>query len=416
MVTTFLINTGINTILLGLTPIEKWEAARRFDADVVSERWFILAGIAAIIMLVVLFILISRKTWKKEQNITNQLFFDYANSKGLSQRECEILLDITIITKLKRSESIFTMVTAFDRGAAELIEESRAQHGVETAKSLSTELSVMREKLGFQKKTPVAKPKKPTSREIPAGKKLHVTRRKDGDVADIESTVLENNDIELTIELSVSLESGPGEQWRVRYYFGASVWEFETSVISCDDNILVLNHSDNVRFINRRRFVRVPVNRPTFIAHFPFAKTLSTNDENNIDNFGEGQDPANSTGDKWGPPEFVPANVTELAGPGLRIETPLEVKIGDRVLVVLQLNEEKSDDSDSQKDASKIPLRIVEDIGEVRHAKVIESGFSIAVELTGVNDSNVSELIRATNAALMKTKGKTRDVPEPATV
>ena len=58
----------------------------------------------------------------------------------------------------------------------------------------------------------------------------------------------------------------------------------------------------------------------------------------------------------------------------------------------------------------------MEDIGEVRHAKVIESGFSIAVELTGVNDSNISELIRATNAALMKTKGKTGDVPEPATV
>jgi hypothetical protein len=214
--------------------------------------------------------------------------------------------------------------------------------------------------------------------------------------------------------LSVSLESKPGEQWCVRYYFGASVWEFETSVISCNDNVLVLNHSDNVRFINRRRFFRVPVNRPTFIAPFPFAKTLSTNDEN--DNEGEGQDPANSTGDNWGPPEFVPANVTELAGPGLRIETPLEVNVGDRVLVVLQLSEEENMDSSLRNARSKTPLRIVEDIGEVRHAKVIENGFSIAVELTGVNDSNISELIRATNAALMKTKGKTQDIPEPAAV
>ena len=85
------------------------------------------------------------------------------------------------------------------------------------------------------------------------------------------------------------------------------------------------------------------------------------------------------------------------------------------MLVVLQLNEEGFD-SDSQKADSGTSLRIVEDIGEVRHAKVIEDGFSIAVELTGVNDSNISELIRATNAALMKTKDKTRDVPEPATV
>jgi hypothetical protein len=412
MVTTLLIKMGANAVVLGLTPIEKWQAARRLDVDVMSEHWFILTSIAAIITLVVIFVIVSRKSKKREHNITNQLFSEYANSKGLSSREREILLDITTLTKLKRSESIFTMVTAFDRGADELIEQTRARNGTATAKGLSTELSVLREKLGFQKKTQTIQSKKTSSREIPAGKKLHVTRRKSDDVADIESTVLDNNDIEFTIELSVSLESKPGEQWCVRYYFGASVWEFETSVISCNGNILVLNHSDNVRFINRRRFLRAPVNRPTFIAHFPFAKTLSTKEEIS----GKEHNSSNGTEDKWGPPEFVPANVTELAGPGLRIEAPLEVNVGDRVLVVLQLNEEESSDSDAQKVDSKIPLRIVEDIGEVRHAKVIESGFSIAVELMGANDSNISELIRATNAALMKTKGKSRNVPEPAAV
>jgi len=417
MVTTFMINAGVNAIVLGLTPIEKWQAARRFDVvDVMTERWFILTSFVAIITLVVLFVIVSQRGKKKELNFTNRLFFEYANSKGLSRRECEILLEITTITKLKRNESIFTMVTAFDRGAVELAEETRAQHGVETARSLNAELSVLREKLGFQKKSPAEKSKKPSSREIPAGKKLHVTRRRSGDVDNIESTVLENNDIELTIKLTASLETKPGEQWCVRYYFGASVWEFETSVISCNDNILVLNHSDNVRFINRRRFLRVPVNKPTFIARFPFAKTLSTNDENNIENSGAEQDSANGTGDTWGPPEFVPANVTELAGPGLRIETPLEVNIGDRVLVILKLSEEDKKDSSSQKAGSTIPSRVVEDIGEVRHAKVIENGFSIAVELTGLNDSNISELIRATNAALVKTSGKTQDVPEPAAV
>lgn len=421
MVTRFLINAGVNAIVLGLTPIEKWQAARKFDVDVITGRWFILTCIATIITLVVLFVIVSRRGKKKEQNVTNQLFFEYANSKGLSRREREILLDITTITKLKRNESIFTMVTAFDRGAAELTEKTRTQHGIEAARSLSAEFSVLREKLGFQKKSPAAKSstersKKPSSKEIPAGKKLHIARRSSGDVANIESTVLENNDIELTVKLTVSLESKPGEQWCVRYYFGASVWEFETSVISCNDNILVLNHSDNVRFINRRRFLRVPVNKPTFIARFPFAKTLSANDESNGENSGAEQDSANSTGDTWGPPEFVPANVTELAGPGLRIEAPLEVNVGDRVLVVLRLNEEDNKDSSSRKAGSTASLRIVEDIGEVRHAKVIENGFSIAVELTGLNDSNISELIRATNAASLKTSGKTQDIPEPAAV
>jgi len=55
--------------------------------------------------------------------------------------------------------------------------------------------------------------------------------------------------------------------------------------------------------------------------------------------------------------------------------------------------------------------RIVEDIGEVRHTGAIDDGFSIAVELTGLSDSNVSELIRAANAASIRTTGNRQDSP-----
>ncbi len=58
--------------------------------------------------------------------------------------------------------------------------------------------------------------------------------------------------------------------------------------------------------------------------------------------------------------------------------------------------------------------RIVEDIGEVRHTKAIQDGFSIAVELTGLSDSNVSELIRATNAASIRTNVNRQDSPDSA--
>ena len=46
--------------------------------------------------------------------------------------------------------------------------------------------------------------------------------------------------------------------------------------------------------------------------------------------------------------------------------------------------------------------KIAEDIGVVRHIKALQEGFSIAIELTGLSDSDVSELIRATNAASLK--------------
>jgi hypothetical protein len=420
MTTAPVIAAGLNAVVLALTPVEKWRAARRMESSFVGEHWFILICAIAMVVLTVWFIVATYKHMAKQRRTANQLFFEYSDRMGLSRRERQVLMDIAARTKLKRNESIFTMVTAFDRGAAALTKETLAQQGAQAGSQLGDELSVIREKLGFQKqraasKGPATKPNKPSSRQIPAGKKVHITRRKAGDSANIESTVIENNDTDITVKLTVSLESSPGELWCVRYYFGASVWEFETSSVSCDHNILVLNHSDDVRFVNRRRFVRVPVNRPTLIARFPFAISASDKDSGKKLS-GAGPDSAGASGEAFGPPEFVPASVTELAGPGLRIEAPLEMNVGDRVLVVLKLSEEDGRDSGSKMSGKGAPARIVEDIGEVRHTKAIQSGFSIAVELTGLSDSNIGELVRATNAASLKAGDKTRDVPEPAAV
>jgi hypothetical protein len=208
----------------------------------------------------------------------------------------------------------------------------------------------------------------------------------------------------------------------LRYSFGASVWEFDSSVVRCNDDILVLNHSDNIRFISRRRFLRVQVNKPAFIAQFPFSKTLSSNSNNNSKKkLAIKQSSANES-NNWGPPEFIPATVTELGGPGLRIETNLEVKVGDRVLVIVNLSEEKAQDlnppskstslrSVLSMDRKSTLSKIVEDIGEVRHVRALQNGSSIAVELTGLSDSNLNELIRATNAAYKKTNNNSKDAP-----
>jgi hypothetical protein len=366
---------------------------------------FIILSVVAVIILTVLFIAAGYRQKAKERNVVNKAFAIYAQRLGLSRLERQILLDIADRTKLKRNESVFTMVTAFERGAAELTKDTLARRGAKASKNLSARLAVLREKLGFEKKRPfsAATSNKPSSKQIPAGKQLHISRPNAGDPTSIESTVIENNDVEFTVKLTDSLESKPGEFWSVRYNFGASVWEFETSSISCYGNILVLNHSDNIRFINRRRFLRVPVNKPTFIARFPFARTLQT--ENNSDRE-IGKDSANISGDTWGPPEFVPASVTELAGPGLRLEAPLDVNVGDRVLVILKLSEQQRQKPNSQRTGKTAPEKIVEDIGEVRHTKRIKDGFSIAVELTGLSDPNINELVCATNAASLKTSAE----------
>ena len=384
MMTASVITGCLNGIILELTPVDRWDAARKFNSGFITHRWFILITVLAMVILTTLLAVISFTRIRQERKAAEKLFLDYAEKRGLTADERQILLSIANKAGLKRNESIFTLASAFDRGVAKMKESLAGQQASEEASQLRTELSFLREKLGFitrpsYSKGTTSKSKKLSSRQIPVGKTVYMTRRKKvQDSSDVESTIVRNSDTELAVRLARPVKITFGEFWCIHYYFGSSVWEFDTSVVSYDGDILVLNHSDDVRFINRRRFVRVPVKKQAFIAHFPFAKTPESS---------------------WGPPEFVPATVTELAGPGLRIESTLIVEEGERILVVLSLDEEHRRDLTA---ASGGILKIVEDIGEVRHIRIIPGGFSIAVELTGLSDPDIDELIRITNAASVK--------------
>lgn len=398
----------LNAIVLALTPLQRWQAAGRFNTSL--ERWFILIGLVAVVVLTVVLLVVSYNQMVQKRKVTDQLFAEYAAKRGLSGREHKILLDVAGKAKLRRSESIFTLDSAFDRGAAKMVEESRAQQGIEEAARLKVELFALCEKLGFRKKPtsstdPAAKAKKLNSRQIPTGKKLYIKQRKTRDAEDMESTVIENNDTELRVKLTMPVKITFGELWRVRYYFGGSVWEFDTSVASYDGDTLGFNHNDNVRFVNRRRFLRVPVNKPAFIAHFPFAKEIAANGSDGMKSFKMYRGPADASGGIWGPPEFFPAIVTELAGPGLRVEAALKAGVGDKVLVVFKLDEEKDQDNS---------IKIIQDISEVRHIEDTPNGFSIAVELIGLGDSDINTLIRATNEASLSVGVRGQNIPAPA--
>jgi hypothetical protein len=310
------------------------------------------------------------------------------------------------------------MSSAFERGAAIVVEESvtRKQPAAQI-EQLKSQLFFLREKLGFQKRPatsigPAKRQKRLNSRQIPVGKKIYMVRRTSRDSDTIESTIMENNDSELVVRVTKPIKIVFGESWCARYYFGASVWEFDTSVVSCNGDVLVLNHSDEMRFVNRRRFLRVPVQKQAFIAHFPFIRRVVADGRKSMKSFRMYRSSAVDSGSVWGPPEFVPAAVTELAGPGLCIEAPLELKVHDRVLVVLELDEGENRESAPEGEGSKtVTSKIVEDMGVVRHIKSAKSGFSIAVELIGLSDPDVNELIRATNAASLKAGSGGQDVP-----
>ena len=424
MMTASFMSTGQSLMILALTPIQRWQAARGLNISFMGQSWFIATCVAALIILSVLFVLVTCYKAKKERETTNRLFFEYADEMGLNPRERHILMYIATRAKLKQKEAIFTMADAFDRGATKIIRAALTLKGKDKRRRLNAELSILREKLGFQKRgsssADLLVADQAGSRQIPRDRKLYLTSLETSDFNDIESVVVENNDMELVVEPSKRLEIKKDVPLCVRYYFGASVWEFDTTVIGCEGEILVLNHSDNVRFINRRRFLRVPTNEPAYIAAFPFAKNLSDNEQSEAN-----VDSVESFNKKWGPPEFIPAEVIELAGPGLRLETPLEVKVGDRVVVILKLGDNKSyrvtkrqenaafysTFSDNKKNRSS---RIVEDIGIVRHTDAAKNGFSVAVELTGLNETNLSEMVRATNAASQRARFEIQSAPAEA--
>ena len=405
---------------LALSPQERWRAAGgNFNNGFISEYWFTLSAAAIGILLSVLLLAISHNRIKKQRRGTNRPFTEYSNRSGLNAWERHLLFSIASKAGLKQSEAIFTLSGAFERGSTAIVEDSVAagQTSAQT-EQLKAQLFFLREKLGFQKRAPASigsstRPKRLASRQIPIGKKIHLLRRTGHPSDTIESTVIENNESGLAVKLAKPVKIVFGEAWCARYYFGASVWEFDTSVISCKADILVLNQSDDLRFVNRRRFLRVPVYKPAFVARFPFTKICDASSHKSMKSFRIYRSSADASDDVWGPPVFIPAVVTELAGPGICIEAPLKLKVDERVLVMFKLDEESIAEParESEGDKTNTPPegqsrtkreKIAEDIGIVRHIKALQEGFSIAIELTGLSDSDVSDLIRVTNAASLK--------------
>jgi len=394
-----------------LSPSERLQAARWFDRNFLGHDTFILICGLTLIVLTMLFIIVTLSDSIKKRRSSNRLFVEYADKRGLNIRERHILMNIALRARLRLVESIFTMSDVFSRGATQMIRSSLLKDGTKRSRYLSEELSILREKLGFRgDKTALnlaLKEGKPDSRQIVRGRKLYITSLDTHEFFEVEALVVENNELELSIQPVQPVQCEPGDNLCVRYYFGAPIWEFDTCVLRKADNVIALQHSNKIRYVNRRRFLRVAVDEPAYIAAFPFAREVPGSENSKHDDVND------SSERLWGPPEFVRADVTELAGPGLRLIAPLEVNVGDRVAVILKLSREKSQNynpSDFSRSNQQKPSKIIEDIGIVRHTQPLEEGFSIAIELTALNESNISEMVRATNKASLN-RSRIKDIP-----
>lgn len=390
----------LDHFLLGLTPLERLDAIQKYHNDPSSHQWFVFIGLSIIAILAILLVISMYRRKKNTRNASGGLFDEYADAKGLTDREYRMLMNIAVCASLKRNEFIFTLPSAFDRQAAAMIEETLAKKGIEESRKLQTELDGLRDKLDFRyyhspDMVEMTETETQSSRQIPLKKKIHIKRNHRTSNGDLEAMVINNSPEGLTLQLKAPVEIVFGQPWVCRYYSGRFVAEFNTTVLKCSGQIVMLQHNDHIRLVNRRKFLRVPTKQPAYVARFPFTKEAAADTAlSRTKNGGAGRDAAGPEENAFQAPHFVPAIVTELGGPGLRITTTLPVNVGDRVLLMFKLDQHIS--SSAARSGNE---KIIEHIAQVRHITNDENGASVALELVGLNDEGIDELIRATNEA-----------------
>ncbi|MGE5294679.1 MAG: hypothetical protein ACM3VT_07610 [Solirubrobacterales bacterium] len=378
---------GIEHILVASTALERLKGLRQLDTRRVYDFDYTLLAEILLGVLVVLLIYVSYARRKQRSTATREVFAENAMRRGLGTRDRQILLAIVMRSGLRRTQDVFTAVDAFDRGAIKLLSECVRTRTPQENEQLRSEIGRLREKLGFQIASPIGGAVglgQASSRDIPIGRSLEFVRNGRADELVVRGEVVRNDEIEFAVKLPAPIVSRAGESWHARYYSGLSAWEFDTSTVRCDGTRLTLNHSESVQSTNRRRFPRVAVRGHALVAYLPFRQGRASRSDATVDI---------NTNVSWSAaipaaseaPVFVEGRVTEVAGPGLLIESSIQLHPGDRVLVVFTLDPST---------APAIPggWGTITGIGRVRHCRGMEPATMIAIEFTGLSDAEIDEL------------------------
>lgn len=331
------------------------------------------AGLITIgILLIVLYLYRKNRIWKTE-DLSKERFESNVERLGLDNEERQLVLDVANSIKLKKIDSIFTMARAFDDGAAGVMKKSFSQgKSLVERKHLNQQITSLKEKLGFKEKSTTFssneysfRPKGLSSRQVPVGRNLLISRIHSKDASPATAVVTENNHFELKMTTEDDFNGEPGEIWRVLYQLGAVIWKFDSLIVSCEGKEIIFSHTENIRFINRRKFVHAPVNLHGYIARFHCSRNVEDIHKDIM-------------------PQFISAKISEISGPALQIVAPLKVRTGERVLVIFELSKN----------------RVIQSTAEVRRCENNEEGYLIALEMVEINEACINELITVTNSTV----------------
>ncbi len=343
-------------ILAELTAHDRWAAARSGSSPLTS--WTVWLPVAMATLLGIALVWAYRR-WSTRREML-QSFYTTADRLGLTKTERAALKRIAELAEVKRFGSVYTMEEAFERGLDRLLTgEPIASMDAEQQARVVTVIEQLRTKLGFWVSEDGEDGSEAVAR-LDEGDRVQIIRRPDQ--TDVETAILSVRGRELTVAADPETGFQLGEACLVRCVRHGLQWEYSASVVRVPEGEVVVRRIGLPRCIELRRFLRVPTRREAYVARFPFLHV----------------DPAEDL------PQFAPGMLTEIAGPGLRIETNLKAEQGDRVLVILKL------------DAGKV----VQTTGKVRRAVADEDEpAALIIEARPQSDAEMGELVRETNAA-----------------
>lgn len=366
------LNNLFSMLGTGMTPQERFRAMKRMDAngwcvDFLADRWPELAGWLIIALLIAVLVVLYKRRMKNSKLRADNSFCESADRLQLNREEQDIVAAIASLSGVKQRESVFTLRPAFDAGLSRLMHAvfAAGQNSADRKKFHEAVLSI-KTKLGFvssqlQNGFAGRGGKERTTRQIPVGTEVWLSPSGNDAGERFKAEMIQSDNFEFSLCPEVPIACQPGDIWTVRYNNGAMIWEFEAITTACSQVDISLSHSERVRYVNRRRFTRVPTDKPAKIALFPVFSQMSESEEMEL--------------------SFVPAVITEIAGPCLRVRTGLPVQIRRRVLLVFNLDED----------------RLVQDVGEVRDIRKSDTGDALIIELIGLHAKAIGELVRVAN-------------------
>lgn len=362
-----------NSLLGVLSQEEKLWALREFsNSRLEFDGWVVFTFFCLVLMIGVVLLGFRFYQYEVEQQRRKKQFASRASDLGLTDREKVLLNEIALRSGIKDVSMIYNLPAAFDAGTEAFMQTffSKSKK-IDEKKKLYMMIVAVRNKLGIGKSNLSStvrrvKSSSLSSRNIPLGKKLSISRKLQSDEIHYDVVIVESDDHIFRVSSDFAINAHAGETWVVRYRFGGARWEFESVIIDDSERSVIFHHSDNIRFVNRRRFLRVNTDYPAVIARFECSKM-------------------NQPGMML-TPDFRTARVLELSGPCVKIETHEAYRSRERVIVGFRI-----DDS-----------TLIQDLGEVRRCESLGDMHMLVVEMIGLDEKSINRLVKATNHAALK--------------